>query len=77
MFCGPVMDFASSWTRRIPGGVLGPGLVVFAMGTALFMRIEEMSALNAAYLTFITGTTIGYGDIKPTTNEGRLSTAIL
>ena len=77
MFCGPVMTLASSWTKRIPGGALGPGLFVFALGMLLFTQIEEMEMSRAAYLTVITGTTIGYGDLGPNTDMGRLSTAVL
>lgn len=76
-FCGPIMDFASAWTKRIPGGAIGPGLCALAMGMLLFMQIEEMSAFNAIYLTIITGTTVGYGDLGPITEMGRLSTALL
>jgi hypothetical protein len=77
MFCGPVMDFASSWTKRIPGGVLGPGVCALAMGMSLFMMIEDMPAFHAAYLTIITGTTVGYGDLSASTDSGRLATAFL
>jgi len=77
MFCGPIMNFASLWTRRIPGGALGPGLFSLGLGILLFMHIEKMSVLNAAYLTIITGTTVGYGDLGPSTDVGKLSTAFL
>ena len=77
MFCGPIMDFASLWTRRIPGGVVGPGAFALVMGMLLFTQIEDMSVLNAVYLTFITGTTVGYGDLGPSTDLGRISTSLL
>eukprot|EP00804_Cyclotella_cryptica_P020867 CCRYP_011457-RB/>CCRYP_011457-RB protein AED:0.27 eAED:0.27 QI:51/0/0.5/1/0/0.5/2/0/159 len=77
MFCGPIMDFSSSWKTRIPGGVIGPGLCALGVGILLFTQIEEMSVANAAYLAVITGTTVGYGDLRPATDVGRLATALL
>lgn len=77
MFCGPVMVFASSWTRNLPGGALLPGLGALVLGMMLFTQIEDMEMSKAAYLTFITGTSIGYGDLGPSTDMGRLSTAFL
>jgi len=76
MFCGPVMDLSASWKDRLPGGVVGPGLFALLFGTSLFMRIEEMEWNVAAYFAFITGTTVGYGDIWPKTDNGRLATAL-
>lgn len=76
MFCGPVMDFSASWKERIPGGVAGPGLFALGFGTMLFMRIEEMEWQKAVYFTVITGTTVGYGDLGPSTDYGRLATAV-
>lgn len=76
MFCGPIMDFSASWKDRIPGGVLGPGLFALAFGTSLFMQIEEMEWNSAVYFAIITGTTVGYGDIGPKTDHGRLATAL-
>jgi hypothetical protein len=77
MFCGPIMDFSSSWKRMIPGGVIGPGVCALGLGILLFTQIEEMSVANAAYLTVITGTTVGYGDLGPVSDIGRLATALL
>ena len=59
MFCGPVMDFASSWTNGVPGGALGAALTTLGLGIGLFSVLEDISELEAAYYTVITGTTIG------------------
>lgn len=78
MFCGPVMDLSSSWQERIPGGVVGPGLFALGFGTILFMQIvDDLDWHSAIYFTMITGTTVGYGDICPSTDLGRFATAIL
>ncbi|KAL7537575.1 hypothetical protein ACHAWF_005820 [Thalassiosira exigua] len=77
MFCGPIMDFSASWKERIPGGVLGPGLFALGFGVLLFTKIEGMEWQSAVYFTVITGTTVGYGDLGPRTDYGRLATAFL
>mmetsp|Transcript_29207 Transcript_29207/g.42373 ORF Transcript_29207/g.42373 Transcript_29207/m.42373 type:complete len:200 (-) Transcript_29207:415-1014(-) len=75
MFCGPVMDYSATWTKNVPGGALGALTATIGLGVALFTVLEGMTELEAAYFTVITGTTIGYGDIGPQTDAGRLVTA--
>mmetsp|Transcript_5212 Transcript_5212/g.9563 ORF Transcript_5212/g.9563 Transcript_5212/m.9563 type:complete len:127 (+) Transcript_5212:3-383(+) len=76
MFCGPIMDFSASWKERLPGGVVGPGCFAILFGTYIFMRIEEMEWHSAVYFLIVTGTTLGYGDLEPKTNHGRIATAL-
>jgi hypothetical protein len=77
MFCGPVMDFASSWTNGVPGGALGAALTTLGLGIGLFSVLEDISELEAAYYTVITGTTIGFGDITPHSDAGKIAAAIM
>ena len=44
-------------------------LTINAMGIAYF---ENMPFADALYFTFVTGLTIGYGDIAPVTFAGRI-----
>lgn len=61
MFCGPVMDIAGSWSANVPGGILGVTMLTIAIGVVLFTYLEDtLSEVDAAYMSFITGTTIGY-----------------
>ena len=76
MFCGPVMDFASSWTQDVPGGAIGAALTTLALGIGLFTVLEGFSETEAAYFTFIVGSTIGYGDKSPTSDAGKIAAAI-
>ena len=79
IFCGPVMDYSSSWKDRIQGGAVGPALFALVIGTLLFHQLfDDINDWHTAlYFTLITTTTVGYGDISPKTDIGRLSTALL
>ena len=75
-FCGPVMDFAASWRNSVPGGVLGVAAATIGTGVAVFTQLEEWEPLTAAYYCVVTGTTIGYGDVTPKTDNGKLAAAL-
>ena len=57
MFCGPLMDIASSWKDSVPiGGTVA--LLTSTIATAVFVfsyLLEEMSESEAAYFSIITG----------------------
>lgn len=74
-FCGPIMDLASSWSNNVPGGKLGVVLATVGLGVAMFTKIEGWEPLDAAYYSTITGTTIGYGDMYPASDNGKLAAA--
>ena len=46
------------------------------LGVALFTRLEGWAPQDAAYYAVVTGTTIGYGDMAPKTDEGRIAAAL-
>jgi voltage-gated potassium channel len=50
---------------------------VFIIGTAWYILIERWSWQDAAYMTVITLATVGYGEIHPLGNRGRLFTIAL
>ena len=52
-------------------------VVVTAMGTAGFMALEELSFPEALYYNIVTMSTVGYGDIHPTSNTSRLFAVLL
>lgn len=64
---------ADPWIRlRILGGV---ALVVVGLGTIGYIVIEEAKVLDAFYMTLITLTTVGFGEIIELDDAGRMWTA--
>lgn len=50
---------------------------VWIIGTIGYVLIDDYTWLDAFYMTIITVATVGYGEVKPLSNEGRLFTAFL
>jgi len=62
--------------RRLAVMVIVPVLLIL-LGTVGYHFIEHLPLFDSLYLTVITLTTIGYGDIAPKTDGGRLFTIFL
>ncbi len=52
-------------------------LFTLSFGIAGYMAIADYSFLDALYMTVITLTTVGYGEVRPLNAEGRLFTVML
>ena len=50
-------------------------LILFG-GTFIYSHVEGWNNLDSFYFTVVTVTTIGYGDIAPLTNEGKIFTIL-
>ncbi len=59
------------------GRALAVGAAVIVAGTAGYMAIEGARLLDALYMTVITVTTIGFGEVFPLTEAGRIFTIVL
>ncbi len=57
-------------SRRL-GGVLVALAALLLLGTSGFIALEGMELLNALYMTVITISTVGFGEIKPLSPAGR------
>jgi len=61
--------------RIIVGATLFFGVMLF--GTLGFHLIEGWNAIDSLYMTVITVTTVGYGEVNPLSPEGRLFTILV
>jgi len=52
-------------------------LALILAGAAIIASIEKVSFGKAVYFSFITGLTVGYGDIVPSTAIGRIISVLL
>ncbi len=66
----------STTGRHILALILLSGLLI-GFGTAGYILIEEFSLLDGLYMTIITLTTVGFGEVKPLQPMGRVFTILL
>ncbi len=52
-------------------------LVLTAAATIVYMLLEDMNFIDALYMTLITITTVGFGEVKPLSPAGRVFTGFL
>ncbi|MCB4790352.1 MAG: potassium channel protein [Elusimicrobia bacterium] len=52
-------------------------LAVFGIGTLGYVVIEKWDFFDSFYMTVITLTTVGYGEVRPLTTDGRIFTIFL
>lgn len=52
-------------------------LIIMILGTIGFVLIEKKTVVEAAYFVIVTVATVGYGDIHPATQMGRVFTIFL
>ena len=54
--------------------LLAAAIFTLGLGTIVYHLVEKLSWLNAYYFSVVTLTTVGYGDITPKTDFGKLFT---
>jgi voltage-gated potassium channel len=63
------------WTLRRDAGFVVLGLLALLLvmgGTVFYTVIEDLRPLDAAYFSVTTLTTVGFGDVTPTTDAGKV-----
>ena len=56
--------------------IIASFILLMVGGTFIYHSVEDWSYLDSAYFLVITATTIGYGDITPQTDFGKILTMI-
>jgi voltage-gated potassium channel len=51
-------------------------IAVIGIGSVVYMVVEGWSAVDAVYFCVVTLATVGYGDLHPTTDVGKLFTIL-
>lgn len=78
IFWGVVVRFARAVTAAFRDkqtrALVTGALFVIATGTWFYSRMEGWSLVDSLYFTVMTLTTVGYGDLSPTTPATRLFT---
>ncbi len=65
------------WADREFRGVLYLATIVIAGGAVFYRFAEDWSWTDALYFTVITLTTVGYGDLNPTSTPSKMFTVVL
>ena len=85
MIVGPIWAIVVRFGRAVGRGWGDPEFrgilylvsVVVGGGTLFYRFVEEWSWLDSVYFTVITLTTVGYGDLSPTTSTSKVFTIFL
>ena len=56
--------------------LMGVASVVIGIGTVFYRFVENLTWIDSLYFSVITLTTVGYGDISPTTMAGKVFTML-
>jgi hypothetical protein len=70
-FFSTLQDVAADPEGKI---LLGSAVSAIAVGTVVYSWLEHWDWLDALYFSVVTLATVGFGDLHPTTNEGKAFT---
>ncbi|HMS49728.1 potassium channel family protein [Candidatus Neomicrothrix sp.] len=64
------------WERRSTSVVSGLAAGTLLTGTVVYHLLEDWSWVDSLYFSVVTLTTVGYGDLSPTTDLSKLFTVV-
>jgi voltage-gated potassium channel len=67
----------SDYVRRSLLNALVLIAIIYIIAVPFYMHFENLSLINAIYLTSISITTVGYGDVVPQSDIGKIFTIFL
>lgn len=69
------VDEAKNVQRRFRA-ILVISILTLAVGTVVMMHLEQLSFIDAMYFSVVSLTTVGFGDITPKTDPGKVFTVV-
>ena len=65
---------SEEWNKHAFRYIAGLALLVLAMGTVVYHFIEDWSWVDSFYFSSVALTTVGFGDLTPSTDASKLFT---
>jgi hypothetical protein len=65
---------SEEWNKHVFRYLAGLAILVLALGTVVYHYVEDWSWVDAFYFSSVALTTVGFGDLTPSTDASKLFT---